>query len=1440
MKKKTKSLQNANLAIFLQTLIYLAYMISNYQFEKNIKQNACTSTNSSQNRQHQLSDQQYQSQILSIGFCDEYISWYLIQGQIIYFYLYAQQNYIFSLLLIFINFLAGVLCYEEQLWTHIFLIAISLCIIYQKSISLAQTKQQSALLEYIFQKYQFWHQFAFKYVQNNIFLAQLSSPTEHKSIQKQIDIQQYFGFSRYIMQNNQAQRKLSKKPSITYQSPQHSTDKFLGFPFVNLRIQQQMPNFQNECLNSFNSYLNKYALRSMNQKDSVYSQNPCKSIQESRLSFKDQQRGNGVQNLGNIGNYNNGNNDQNCNNNNILNNITRLQTNQHIQQTSHNQTNQNEETIQFDSHPIHFSSYNQIINQNKNGSHQCIYLLQNSSMQHIQYENHYKSNLKNGNYNTNHTNSSNLNGKHTTQNPILKRSNLCQNNLIQNSNNNTDRKNSLLFQGSSSPQVYNPFLNELIGVKSVEQTKNIVIQDKNNCVDSVMSKKENKSTELPLKCMDGESLLTILMKNLAEQEQNQIQDKKQTADFSNKFLQKQQDQSPKLESKLGTNQNIYIFERTDSQCEDSSGPPQYFQVKFIDCVYEGKQSYLIMMEELKKSISIPNIESKLISSSQEKRIKSDNLKIKTFKQKIISSLAHELKTPLNSIISQINQLQLNRNEDSVSLKSKDIQILKSSANLLNYKIEDLLNYSMYMKGENKLNLEKFSILEIVNEMIEIFKPQAKLKNLYFHSKITLFQPSLKKSLELKNCKNSSPQIDGVIDQIDENVVQNPLKSIDKKVLQKYEFCPVEDFKKKFVSLKFMSEKVINTPLSDIYSNTSEKSSQQQPQNEVKEQQQFQQRQSQCTSNNYEYNQHSSKNTVYSPLKQQDAFVRSDRKKLICILTNLLTNALKFTFKGGISFTVNQIDKYNFEFSVSDTGIGIEQKLVKRMNNVNIEDYDTIFMNDQEEESLNEQDISEELQEIKDHRNYNQNNNNNNKNNSFKQIIPKKQNLKKDQSQIKNEVSANKENNELEKKSRIEESAKKELKLSLFQQESQKIKLQQKHDNERSVIKVKEACSINESISNGSKDGSPYQQDNKKSSPAATKEEDKNICSIRLIENNDQMKKSNASSFSLQNQKQQKNQHYKSQPSLFNFQRNCGIGIKIVKILTSQLSSNTQNLKIKSKENLGSTIIFTLEDQQRAKATMSQFVISDRNMSKKNIHISEVASRQNLPNYILTHPYKDEIILSDSSIESHEDIKSQYAAQKSNTNRSCNSIAEFVDNQKYDQNDGCFTPRLYNHENVRKCNQKKNKSDLDFLANKNLLNQNSLKLQTLLSNKRILLVDDMPFNIQILKNYLKGVENLEIKEAFNGMSAIEQVQQEKFDLILMDINMPLMDGIEATFKITELIKSNQIQPVPIIIVSAYTAIQDIQNSLKSGAAGHVSKPISIKSLISEINKVLNTY
>jgi len=63
--------------------------------------------------------------------------------------------------------------------------------------------------------------------------------------------------------------------------------------------------------------------------------------------------------------------------------------------------------------------------------------------------------------------------------------------------------------------------------------------------------------------------------------------------------------------------------------------------------------------------------------------------------------------------------------------------------------------------------------------------------------------------------------------------------------------------------------------------------------------------------------------------------------------------------------------------------------------------------------------------------------------------------------------------------------------------------------------------------------------------------------------------------------------------------------------------------------------------------------------------------------------------------------------------------------------------------------------------------------------KILIVDDNPFNILCLRALLKNFNFLIISEAHNGKEAVNSAVKENYDLILMDVNMPIMDGFEAT-------------------------------------------------------------
>lgn len=93
-------------------------------------------------------------------------------------------------------------------------------------------------------------------------------------------------------------------------------------------------------------------------------------------------------------------------------------------------------------------------------------------------------------------------------------------------------------------------------------------------------------------------------------------------------------------------------------------------------------------------------------------------------------------------------------------------------------------------------------------------------------------------------------------------------------------------------------------------------------------------------------------------------------------------------------------------------------------------------------------------------------------------------------------------------------------------------------------------------------------------------------------------------------------------------------------------------------------------------------------------------------------------------------------------------------------------------------------------------------------------------------------NYEIVHAWNGEEAVELFEQSAPDVILMDINMPKMDGYEATAEIKRMNPN-----VPVIAVTAYAFATDKERMLESGFNGYVSKPINLVKLKEEINYVL---
>lgn len=122
--------------------------------------------------------------------------------------------------------------------------------------------------------------------------------------------------------------------------------------------------------------------------------------------------------------------------------------------------------------------------------------------------------------------------------------------------------------------------------------------------------------------------------------------------------------------------------------------------------------------------------------------------------------------------------------------------------------------------------------------------------------------------------------------------------------------------------------------------------------------------------------------------------------------------------------------------------------------------------------------------------------------------------------------------------------------------------------------------------------------------------------------------------------------------------------------------------------------------------------------------------------------------------------------------------------------------------------------------------------------RILLVEDNELNQEIAVAILEDA-GFDTEVASNGSIAIEMVKNSQpgyYQLILMDIQMPVMDGYEAAKQIRQL-QNKDLATIPILAMTANAFEEDKKNALKSGMNGHISKPIDIKCLFDTLDKVL---
>ena len=122
--------------------------------------------------------------------------------------------------------------------------------------------------------------------------------------------------------------------------------------------------------------------------------------------------------------------------------------------------------------------------------------------------------------------------------------------------------------------------------------------------------------------------------------------------------------------------------------------------------------------------------------------------------------------------------------------------------------------------------------------------------------------------------------------------------------------------------------------------------------------------------------------------------------------------------------------------------------------------------------------------------------------------------------------------------------------------------------------------------------------------------------------------------------------------------------------------------------------------------------------------------------------------------------------------------------------------------------------------------------------RLLLADDSPDNRLVISAFLKRLP-FEIEIAENGSVAVDKFARGHYDLVLMDIQMPVLDGHTAVRMMRKFESERHLPATPILALTASTLEDDVRKALEAGCGAHVAKPIRKEALLAAIAAALES-
>lgn len=122
----------------------------------------------------------------------------------------------------------------------------------------------------------------------------------------------------------------------------------------------------------------------------------------------------------------------------------------------------------------------------------------------------------------------------------------------------------------------------------------------------------------------------------------------------------------------------------------------------------------------------------------------------------------------------------------------------------------------------------------------------------------------------------------------------------------------------------------------------------------------------------------------------------------------------------------------------------------------------------------------------------------------------------------------------------------------------------------------------------------------------------------------------------------------------------------------------------------------------------------------------------------------------------------------------------------------------------------------------------------MNRRQILIVEDSPTMRQLLVFALRRLKDVDIVEAVDGMDGLRKISSDHFDLALIDINMPIMDGL----KLIRLIRSeDSLQSVPIVVITTEGAEEDRARAFQLGADEYLTKPVQANRVLQLARQLL---